>query len=100
MAGKSVGREEDDVDEHDQRTQADAEFAVEVESAKNVIPEEAQENDCEIEKVAVDVLQDEGEGRLAAVAPPLLLRNGAGGRVPEEGPVVRLAVVVAGCPET
>src|SRR5882724_5217764 len=61
VAGKSVEREENDVDEHDECAEADAEFAAEEEGFDGVVPEEAEKNNREIEEVAMNVLQDERE---------------------------------------
>ena len=97
VARKSVGGEEADVDEHDDRTEADAEFAVEYECLYGVVPEKTDKEDGEIEKVTMDVLQDEGKTSFAAIIfAESGLSYGAGGRVEKKGAVVGFAVVIAG----
>ncbi len=61
----------------------------------HVVRQDEGDEDRGVPEVAVDVLQDERETRLAGV-PTVGLGHGAGGRRQPERPVVRLAVVVAG----
>src|SRR5882724_11711757 len=97
VTGKSVGGEENDVDEHDECAEADAEFAAEEEGFGGVVPEEAEKNNREIEEVAMNILQDERERRFAAIVfANGGFANGAGGRIEKKGAVVGFAVVVAG----
>src|SRR5882762_10497923 len=70
VAGKSVQSEEANVDEHDYRAEANVKTAVEVEGLDCVVPKEAEKNNRKIEKVAVNVLQDEGERSFAAIVLP------------------------------
>jgi len=44
----------------------DAEMAVEEERADRVVPEECDEKNCQIEKVAMDILQNERESGFAS----------------------------------
>ena len=53
----------------------------------------------DVEREAVEVVERHRQLRLAAVPAVAQLAERAGGRVPEEGAVVRLAVVVAGAAE-
>jgi hypothetical protein len=95
MAGRRVKGEEHDVGEENERAHADAEAPVEGEGADGVVPEEREEDDRQVEKVPVNVLQDEGERRLPAIAAPRRFPDGARGRIEEERAVISLAVVVA-----
>src|SRR5262249_31533893 len=98
VTAERVEREQRCVGQQDQRPHADSEPVREAEGPECVPPEAAQDRDGEIEEVAVDVLEDEWEAALAEVL-RARVRNGAGGRSPDEGPVIRLAIVVAGEPE-
>ena len=63
MAGKCVGGEEQDVYEHHERPRADAETFREAEGEDGVVPKEAEEEEREVEKITVQVLQDERKAR-------------------------------------
>ncbi len=82
-----------------ERSHSNAEPAVEAERAERVVPEKPEEQDREIEKESVKVLEHEGKRGLAAIGAPRL-SDRAGRRVQKERAVVRLPVVVAGGPET
>src|SRR5690242_16473137 len=101
MAGEQIKRQQHNVHEQHQRAHADAEMqlligAREPEGPESVIPEEAQEYDRAIEKVAMEVLQDEREFRFAAIVAVRALTHGARGWVHEERAVEGLAIVIAG----
>src|SRR5215472_12495777 len=64
----------------------------------SVIPEETYKDKGKIQRVAVQVLQNEREAGLAAVV-ALLFAHGARGRIEQRRPVQSFAVVVAGSPE-
>src|SRR4051812_42605019 len=101
MAGERIQREQDDVGQHDERAEPHSESTLPVkESQVNVVPEEDEEDDREIEEVAVDVLQDERERRLTFIALVTAIIDRAGGRIQKERPIVSLAVVVAGGAES
>ncbi len=53
VAGKRVEREQDDIRGQDERADADAEVAVEVEGHDSVVPKKQNEHDRHIEKIAV-----------------------------------------------
>src|SRR5438132_34973 len=84
-----------DVGEHEDRAEADAEVAVEVEGSERVPPQEDKERGREDERVPVKVLDEERKARFARVA-LARIRNGARRRRPKERAVVGAAVVVAG----
>jgi len=101
VAGKSVKREKNDVGKHDERTEADAKFAVEAKGLEGVVPKEAEKKDSEIEEIAMNVLEDEGKSAFTRVIfAEARFADGTGGRVEKKGPVVSFAVVVAGRAET
>src|ERR1051325_7213795 len=96
VARKSIGGQKDYIDEHDQRAEADTKFAIEVESFENVIPEKAEEQDGEIEKIAMNVLQDERKASLTTIVfAEAGFAHSTGGWIEKEGPIVSFAVVVA-----
>src|SRR5260370_5787652 len=70
-------------------------MAVEEDRGNRVVPEKNDEEKCEIKKVAMDILQDEGKSGFAAIIASLRLTDGTSGRVQEEGTIERFAVIVA-----
>src|SRR5277367_14621 len=100
VAGEGVEREHDDVEAHDEGADADAEVAVEIIGEDDVVPEEGQEDESDVEKIAVKILQDEWELCLALVFAIGGLGDGAGGWIQEEGAIVGFAIVIAGGAET
>ena len=103
VARQRVEPQEDGVGAEDQRAHGDPDVHVldpvdEVglaEGEDGVVGQDAVEEQQDPEEVAVDVLQDQGEPGLAAVAAVGVGHATGRGREPE-GPVVGLAVVVAG----
>src|SRR6266446_8299607 len=95
VAGKCVQRKEGDVYGKDERAYADTKAASEEEGADRVVPKENDEKHGEIEKIAMDILKDEGKRSFATIIAPRRLGNRTGGRVQEKRPVVSFAVVVA-----
>ena len=70
VAAERVAAEQDDVDGEDERAEADAEVACpsrvgEPERLPRVVREDDEEDQREVQEVAVDVLQDERERALA-----------------------------------
>src|SRR5215204_2341740 len=98
MARQRVEGQEHGVDEQDHGPEADPPAVGEVEGAQRVPGQDDRERQRQVEEVAVDVLEDQGEAGLAGVAGPGV-GDGAGRRRPPERPVVGLAVVVTGQPE-
>ena len=96
MAGEAVERERRRVGEQHEGADSDPEVPVEDRGVDDVAPEKGQVAERQVEEVAMQVLEDEGERRLTPVAGASHLRDGAGRRVEEEGAVVGLPIVVAG----
>jgi len=94
MARKSVERKKNDVEGEDERADSDAKVSVEKERADRVKPEETDKENCEIKKIAMDILQDERKSCFAAIVAACRFTYGAGWRIEEKGPVKGLAVVV------
>src|SRR5262249_34263597 len=67
VAAERVARDEAHVDREDDAADADAELAVLEERAHRVLTQKHDEDQREVERVAVDVLEDE-DARLAAIA--------------------------------
>ena len=100
MARQRVAREQDHVDEEERAAEAEPHLALVEHREVDVEPQEEQRDEREVQEVAVDVLEDEREGRLQLVpAMDRRLTDGAAGRIGEVEAVVGLAVVVAGRPE-
>ena len=67
VAGESVEGEQGDVDEQNERADADAKSVRgEEESLDGVMPKKREKNDGEIKEVAMEILQNEREMRFAA----------------------------------
>src|ERR1700676_2707834 len=100
VAGKGIQREHDDVDAHDESAKADTEMAVEIVSEHGVIPEKPKKYKRKIEKIPVNILQDERKCRFALVFPFGRLADGASRRIEKKCPVISLPIVVAGGAKT
>src|SRR5580658_1058849 len=99
VAGQSVSRKQDYVEQEHERADAHSDSPVKKEGAKRVAPEEDEEDESDIEKVAMEVLKNEGKFRFTPIAVSAFT-NGACRRVEKKSPVIRLAVVVASDPES
>src|SRR6266478_1000127 len=95
VAGKCVERQERDVESENKCADADAKTAVEEEGADGVVPKENDEKNSKIEKIPMDVLQDERKRSFPAIIAPRKFANRASGRIQENRPVISFAVVVA-----
>lgn len=96
MARKGVKREEANVDEHDERAEADAELAFEEEGSENVVPKKTQKEDGEIKEIPMNILKNERKTSFAfVVLAEVRFTDSTGRRIEEEGAVVGFAVVVA-----
>jgi len=93
MAAERIAGEQGDVREKNQGAHTDTEGVVEPESFPNVVGEEDQEDERDVEKIAMDVLDDEREGTFAEIF-FARLADGARRRVRPEGFVVCAAIVV------
>src|ERR1700759_4028645 len=99
MARQRICREQDDVDEHHEGSDAHSELSVPPECVVDVLPQKRDEDDGEIERVAVEILKDERKFRLATVG-ALRFPNGTRGRICEKSAIIRFAVVVTGGAKT
>src|SRR6266478_1174223 len=95
VAGKSVKRKKEDIDRQDDRANPDAEMAVEEERTNGVVPKKNDEQNREIEKIAMDILQDKGKRGLAAILAAREFANRAGRGIKKESSVIGFAIVVA-----
>ena len=87
------------VRQHDERADAHVHPVAPAEDAEDrVLPEDDEEDDRDVHRVAMQVLEEE-ELRLAVVPMRGALADRARGGIPREGAVVGLAVVVASEPE-
>src|SRR5688572_28681076 len=100
VARERVERKQNDVGEQDQRTNPDSEAAIKPERVNRVVPENDQEDERNVEKVAMQVLQDEWKGSLAAIPVRAAFADCARGRIEKERAVVSLAIVVTGGAKT
>src|SRR5262249_31448068 len=99
MAREAVARERGRAGEQDERADAQAEGGTVAHRGHHVPTQEEEVEEGDVEQVAVEVLQDQGEGGLATVARAPELADGTRRRVEEVRAVVRLPVVVARRPE-
>ena len=95
VAGKGVEGKKNDVDRQDERADADAEMSAEEERPNGVMPKKRNEENRKIKEVAMNVLQDEGKRRLAAIIAVRRFPDRASGGVEEKRAVVGFAVLVA-----
>src|SRR5260370_6463986 len=95
VTGKSVEGKKADIDRQHERAYANAEAAIEEERTDRVVPEKRYEENCKVEEVAMDVLQDKRESSFASIVVACRLTDGTGRWVEEESAVKGLAVVIA-----
>ena len=95
MTADRIAAEQNDVDREDNCANADAESVREPERFPHVVAEDENENEREIEEVAVHILQDQRERTLAPVG-LARLAHGAGRRIGPERFVIRAAIIVTG----
>ena len=95
-----VGRQEDDIQQHDNRANAYSKTSVKKESVNGVLPEKEQKDETCIQKITMKILQNKREFRLSRISMFGALADGASGRVEKKSPIVSLAIVVASCPES
>ncbi len=102
VAGQRVEPDQDHVDRHQHGAEAHVDAVVlarrRPEGQEHVVRQDHADHDGGVPEVAVDVLHQQREPRLAAVG-GVRLGHGARGRRQPERPVVGLPVVVAGHPE-
>src|SRR5260370_10075468 len=98
MARQRISGQENDVDQQHQRAHSHSEFPVKVEGLKHVFPQEKQEQDRQIQKISMYVLQNKRKSRFALVV-PLPFAHRASRRVQEKRPIIGLAVVITGSSE-
>ena len=67
VTGEGIKREQNDVGKQDERAKTDAKAPVEPESLNRVVPENNQEDECNVEEIAVKVLQDQRKCSFAAI---------------------------------
>src|SRR5580765_2739792 len=99
MAGKQIQGKQNNVYHQHQRPHADTEMQLlvrtqEPESADRVIPEEAQEDDGAIKKIAVQILQYKRKLCFPAVIAIWALTHGACRWIHKEGSIIGLAIVI------
>ena len=100
VAAESVRAQQHKVGKEDESADPDSDSSIKKESAEGVPPKKDQEDESYIQKVAMEILQDERKCGLAPIAVLPVLADGAGGRIEKESPVVGLSIVVARDPES
>ena len=99
MTTKCIPAEENDVNREHDCAHADPESMVEPESFPNVVTQNQDENEREIQEIAMHVLHDERKRALTEIG-FARFTNRAGGRVRPESFVIRAAIVIAGQPKS
>src|SRR5882762_224505 len=95
MARQRISRQQNNIDKQYQRAQAHAEFPVKIEREKNVLPQEDQEQNREVQKIAMNVLQNEWKSRLTFVI-SFPFAHRASRRILKKRAIVCFSVVIAG----
>src|ERR1700722_3909322 len=88
IARQRVRRQQDDVDEQHERADAHPKFSVPPERVVRVFPQKCEKNDREIERVAMQILQNERKLCFTAVR-AFRLTNGTRRRIGEKRAIVR-----------
>src|SRR2546430_1183547 len=100
MAREKVERQQNDVHQQYDGTDAHTKSVFEEEAVYRVIPEKRQEDDRQVHEVSMRVLQDEGKFSFASVAAAGFFRHGAARWIEKKGAVIGFAIVVAGNAKT
>src|SRR5438105_11421291 len=98
MAAECIAAQQNRVSGQDQSSDADAKSIFKPHSLPGVVSQKHDENQCEIEEVAMYVLKDKRKGSLAEIFLAWLAHRAGWGIGPERL-VVCAAIVVAGYPE-
>src|ERR1700694_2751806 len=96
MTGECVAGEQRGVHREDQRADGNTERSSRPERSPDVVPEKKENQQREVQQVAMQILENQWECCLAAILSAPSFSDGAAGRMERKGAVVRLAVVVAG----
>src|SRR5207248_11439112 len=94
MASESVATQQNHVDQQDQRAHADSEVAIKPKRFPHVVGKQNEENQREIKKIAMDILQNERKGAFAEIGLERL-HNCAGWRDWLKSLVICAVVIVA-----
>src|SRR5215831_2745837 len=94
VAGERVKRKQRYVQSEDKRANADSELPVEEKRTNGVVPEKAKKKNRQIEKVAMDILQNKRKCGLAAVFAVRKFADRTGGRIEKKRAVVIFTVVI------
>src|SRR3981081_46239 len=100
MAGQSVSRQQDDVEQQDESADSHSNSSIKNESVQRVAPKKEEKDKPHIQKVAMEILQNKRKPSLAPVTMLPALTDSTGGRIEEESPVVSLPIVVARDPKS
>lgn len=97
VARRRVHCQQADIGEHQDASGSDIQAAIEIEGADRIHPQKDEDDNRQVQKEAMQVVENPGEPAFAVV---LLAEgwfaNSTGRRVPKVGPVICLSVVVAG----
>ena len=100
VAGQGVNRQQDYVEQQDKSADPHSDSSIKKESAEGVTPKKDKEDEPYVQKVAMEILQNERKRGLAPIAVLPEFADCARGRIEKKGPVVSLPVVVTGDPES
>src|ERR1700676_3497166 len=96
MARQRVDGKQSNVNQQNQAANTNAELPIEEKSFDRVMPQENQEKNREVKKIAMHILQDKWKGRFAAIFAVGRFANGTRGRIEKKCAVIGFAVVVTG----
>src|SRR4029077_19091441 len=100
VAGQGISRQQDYVEQQDESGDPDPDSSIKKESPERVPPKKDEEDEPYIEKVTMEVLQNKRKCSLTSIAVFAALADGAAGWIKKKCPIISLAVVVAGDPES
>ena len=93
MTAESIGTEQYYIQREYKRTYTDAEAIGKLCCGVGVVSEDRDKNDCDVQEISVDILQNEREFFLAAIL-MTRLADRTRGRVGPKGLVIRTAIVI------
>jgi hypothetical protein len=100
MAGESIHSQKDDVEKQHQSPDSHADSAIKKEGAERISPKKNEEDEANVQKVAVEVLQNKRKRSLTPITVLSAFADGARGRIKKESAIVSLPIVIARDPES
>ena len=94
MARQRISCQKDYVEQKDESADSHSDSPIKKECSERVTPKKEEEDEADIQKVAMEILQNKRKRSLAPITMLPVFADGAGGWIEKKSPVVSLPVVV------